>query len=167
MVLVNNATAAELLALPVSSKAETMRRLSHVLSRSLADEPFSDDLFDTLEEILNDCHDPRPADRGRKLDQLLVRLGLPLPRQQRRATPAPLLSKEEATTITNRFNRATTRLLQIVPHRLDWYPTEEMRRLRALHDERPAIDEPLAALSYLRRYAVAITVVLDLLGDDA
>lgn len=163
MVAVDTATAAELLSQPVSSTDETMRTLVHVLSRSLADEGISEDLIDILEDVLRDRPDPSPDDRGRKLDGLLVRLGLPLARRQQRPPSAPPLSQEEAARITDRFHRATAQLLQIVPHRVRWYPTQEVCRLLALRDERPAPDE---ALSHLRRYALAIVDLLDLMGDD-
>lgn len=62
------------------------------------------------------------------------------------------------------FHRATTHLVQVVPHRVAEYPTEEMRLLIALRDERPAPDNTLA---HLRRYGLAILDLLDLMGDDA
>ncbi|MGW8062262.1 hypothetical protein ACVV2G_08270 [Streptomyces ziwulingensis] len=43
-------------------------------------------------------------------------------------------------------------------------PTEELRLLIAPRDEETA---PGEALSYGRRYALAILAVLDLMGDDA
>ncbi|MFG2313155.1 hypothetical protein ACGFS9_31485 [Streptomyces sp. NPDC048566] len=54
--------------------------------------------------------------------------------------------------------------MQVVPHRVAVYPTEELRGLLALRDEQPS---PAQALSYLRRYALAIFAILDLMGDDA
>ncbi|MGW3118538.1 hypothetical protein ACWDBW_15610 [Streptomyces sp. NPDC001107] len=164
MVAVDNATAAELLGRPVSSGDETMRRLVHVLSRSLAAEGISGDLIDTLEDVFRDRPDPSPGDRGRKLDGLLVRVGLPLPRRQRRSKSAVPLSEDEAARITDRFNRATAQLVQVLPHRVGWHPTEEVCRLLALRDARPAPDQ---VLSHLRRYALAIVDILDLMGDDA
>ncbi|MFE7276891.1 hypothetical protein [Streptomyces sp. NPDC057623] len=140
-----------------------MRMLVHKLSRSLADDGISEDLIDTLEDVLRDRPDPSPEDRSRKLDGLLVRLGLPLARRQRPLSAAPL-SEEEAARITDRFHRATVQLIRVVPHRVRWYPTQEVCRLLALRDERPAPDE---TLSHLRRYALAIVAILDLMGDDA
>ncbi|WP_406003401.1 DUF6415 family natural product biosynthesis protein [Streptomyces sp. NBC_00829] len=163
MVAVDTATATELLSRPVSSEDETMRRLAHVLSRSLAAEGISDALIDTLEDVLGDRPGPAPADPSRKLDGLLIRLGLPLPRRPQLLKAAPPLSKEEAARITDRFRRATTPLMHVVPHRAAMYPTDELRRLLALRDERPSPDQ---ALSYLRRYALAIVALLDLMGDD-
>lgn len=78
MVAAGTATA-ELLSLPVSSDNETMRRIAHLLSRSLAAEGISDDLIDTLEDILGDRPDLTPAVGGSKLDGRLIRLGLPSP----------------------------------------------------------------------------------------
>lgn len=82
MVAVDDATAAELLRRPVSSQDETMRRLAASLSRSLAAEGISPDLIDVLEDILRDRPDPTAAVRYRT-DDLLVRLGLPLPQRPR------------------------------------------------------------------------------------
>ncbi|MGW2917695.1 hypothetical protein ACWDBF_07500 [Streptomyces angustmyceticus] len=53
--------------------------------------------------------------------------------------------------------------MQVAPYRVAAYPTEELQRLLALRNEQPA---PSEALSYLRRYAMEITRVLDLMGDD-
>ncbi|MFE0257274.1 hypothetical protein [Streptomyces sp. NPDC059010] len=163
MVAVDTATATQLLSRPVSSKDETMRRLAHVLSRSLAAEGVSDDLIDTLEDVLGDRPAPAPANDGRKLNSLLLRFGLPLPRRQQHTRSAPPLSTEEAARIATRFNRATTQLMQVAPHRVAMYPTDELRRLLALRDERPSEGEEL---SHLRRYALAIVDILDLMGDD-
>lgn len=159
MVAVDDATAAELLGRPVTSSDEAKRRLAYLLTRSLAVEGISDDLIDTLEEVLRDR--PGPASPGRKLDGLLTRLGLPVPRRQ--PPKVEPLSEEDAKRITARFNRATRQLVQVVPHRVATYPREEMSRLIALDSERPTED---VVLSYLRRYALAIIAVLDLLGDD-
>ncbi|WP_370418985.1 hypothetical protein AB8O64_11045 [Streptomyces sp. QH1-20] len=161
MVAVNEATAAELLSQPVTPGDEVKLRIAYLLSRSLADEGISDDLIDTLEEVLSD-RPAGPAACGRKLDALLVRLGFPLCRRQRPEV-APL-SDEDAARIADRFRRATRQLMQVVPHRVAMYPTEELRLLLALRDEQTPPDE---ALSYLRRYALAILAVLDLMGDDA
>lgn len=159
MVAVDEATAAELLRRPVTSMDEAKRRLVHLLSRSLADEGISEDLFDTLEEVLADR--PGRAARGRRLDDLVIRLGLPA-RRQLPPEVAPL-SDEDAARITDRFRRATRQLVQVVPHRVAMYPTEELRHLLALRDEQPGPDE---ALPYLRRYALAILALLDLMGDE-
>ncbi|MFJ3710374.1 hypothetical protein [Streptomyces sp. NPDC090053] len=163
MVAVDDATAAELLGRPVSSQDETMRRLAASLSRSLAAEGIAEDLIDMLEDVLRDRPDAAAAVRYRT-DDLLVRLGLPLPRRPRPPKRAPSLSDEEAARISTMFGRATTQLVQIVPHRVAEYPTEELRLLVALRDERPAPGETLA---HLRRYGLAILDLLDLMGDDA
>ncbi|MCL7381274.1 hypothetical protein [Streptomyces sp. 35G-GA-8] len=160
MVAVDEATAAELLGRPDTSKDEAKRRLVYLLSRSLADEGISDDLIDTLEEVLAD-RPGRPA-RSWRLDDLAIRLGLPACRQQ--PPEVVPLSCEDAARINDRFRRATRQLVQVVPHRVAMYPTEELRHLLALRDEQPDPDE---ALWYLRRYALAILALLDLMGDDA
>ncbi|GHF33429.1 hypothetical protein GCM10010218_13160 [Streptomyces mashuensis] len=160
MVAVDEATAAELLNRPVTPEDEVKLRIAHLLSRSLADEGIGDDLIDTLEEAIGDR--PGPAAPVRKLDAFLIRFGFPVPRQ-RPPKVAPL-SKGDAARIADRFRRATRQLMQVVPHRVSMYPTEELRHLLALRDEQPA---PEDALSYLRRYALAILAVLDLMGDDA
>lgn len=160
MVAVDDATAGELLSRPISDDDETHRRIRQTLMRSLVAEGISDDLIATLEEIFTDRN---PAVPKRRLDGLLARMGLPLPRRRPPAA-APPLSQEDAARITSRFRRATQQLMQVAPHRTWWYPTEELRRLSALHDEQPAEGEEL---SYLRRYALAITALLELMGDDA
>ncbi|MFE4534130.1 hypothetical protein ACFRKB_03540 [Streptomyces scopuliridis] len=162
MVAVDNATG-NLLFRSFSSEDETLRRLAFSLSRSLADEEISDDLFDTLEDVLGDRALPAPAGRARRTDDLLVRLGLPLPKRRHQGK-ATLLLPEEAGRITNRFRRATSHLMQVVPHRVAMYPAEELRLLIALSDERP---DPDRAVAHLRRFAFAILAVLDLMGDDA
>ncbi|WP_435244255.1 hypothetical protein [Streptomyces sioyaensis] len=144
---------------PVTEKDVAKRRLIHVLSRSLADEGIPDDLIATLEEVLSDR--PGAAAPARKMGGLLARLGLPVPRQ-RPPEVAPL-GPEDAARISDRFRRATRLLVQVAPHRVAFYPTEELRLLIALRNEQPA---PGEALSYLRRYALAIVALLDLMGDD-
>ncbi|MEU9120581.1 hypothetical protein AB0C96_12090 [Streptomyces sp. NPDC048506] len=144
---------------PVTEEDVAKRRLVHVLSRSLADEGIPDDLIATLEEVLSDR--PGAAAPPRKVDGLLARLGLPAPRQ-RPPKVAPLTS-EDAARIGDRFRRATRQMMQVAPHRVALYPTEELRLLIALRNERPT---PGEALSYLRRYALAIVALLDLMGDD-
>ncbi|MCL7376997.1 hypothetical protein [Streptomyces sp. 35G-GA-8] len=145
-----------------STQDETMRRLVLSLSRSLADEGISDDLVDVLEGILGEQTATAPAGRSYKTDDLLVRLGLPLPRRKPQVF-TPSLSEEEVARIGDRFRRAIAQLTHVVPHRVSTYPTEELRLLLALRDERP---EPGAALAHLRRVALAILNLLDLMGDD-
>lgn len=160
MVAVDVATAAELLSRPLSSRDEAARRLANALARSLAAEGISDDLIDTLEEVLSGW--PGPAAPDRKLHTWLGRFGLPLPRRQPPDALPP--SYEDATRIADRFRRATRQLLQTAPHRVAMYPTQELHLLLVLRDEQPGPDE---ALSYLRRYTLAILAVLDLMGNDA
>ncbi|MFD3909989.1 hypothetical protein [Streptomyces sp. NPDC058603] len=162
MVAVDNATAAKLLCRSYSSEDETLRRLASSLSRSLADEGIGDDLFDTLEDVLGDRAQPAPEGRVRRADDLLVRLGLPVPQRRHQEKATPLLPVE-ATRISNSFRRATTHLMQVVPHRVAMYPTEELRLLIAVRDERP---DPDQAVAHLRRFAFAIVAILDLMGDE-
>ncbi|CAL9359953.1 hypothetical protein SUDANB105_00643 [Streptomyces sp. enrichment culture] len=159
MAVVDDVTASEPMARPITTDDEEKRRLAHLLSRSLADEGISDDLIATLEEVLSDR--PGPALRSTRLDELLVRCGFPL-RRQPPPEVAPL-SDADAARISDRFRRATRQLIQVVPHRTAVYPTEELRRLLALRDEPTPRGD---ALSYLRRYALAIVAILDLMGDD-
>ncbi|MGW6604407.1 hypothetical protein [Streptomyces sp. NPDC055036] len=147
---------------PVSTQETTMRRLIDALTRSLADDGISDDLYDVLNEVLCEQAGPAPAAPGRAVNSLLARLCLPLPRRTRQHS-AHVLSDEEAARISDRFRRATTQLMQVVPHRVAMYPAEELRLLLALRDERP---EPDQAVPHLRRFALAILALLDLMGDD-
>ncbi|TXL87699.1 hypothetical protein [Streptomyces sp. IB2014 016-6] len=163
MVIVDNATAADLLSRPFSSQQETLSRLAFFLTRSLAEEGVCDEVFDTLEDILGDRAQPAPAQRVHRSDELLVRLGLPLPRRRYQEKATPMLP-DEATRISDRFRRATAHLMQVVPHRVATYPTEELRLLVSLRDEQPTPDQ---AAAHLRRFAFAILTVLDLMGDDA
>ncbi|AKN68737.1 hypothetical protein QR97_02000 [Streptomyces sp. PBH53] len=159
MAVIDDVTVSGRRAQPITAVDEGRRRLANALSKSLADEGISDDLIATLEEVLSDR--PGPVPRSTRLDELLVRLGLPL-RRQPPPTVAPL-SAADAARISDRFRRATRQLIQVVPHRTTVYPTEELRRLLALRDEpTPRSD----ALPYLRRYALAIVAILDLMGDD-
>ncbi|MFJ3212788.1 hypothetical protein [Streptomyces flaveolus] len=160
MAVVDEVTVSGLPSRTITTGDEEKRRLVHALSRSLADEGISDDLVAALEEVLSDR--PGPAPRGTRLDELLIRVGFPLRRQPLpEVTP---LSSADAARISDRFHRATRQLVQVAPHRTTVYPTEELRCLLALRDESiPSTD----ALPYLRRYALAIVAILDLMGDDA
>ncbi|EST31696.1 hypothetical protein [Streptomyces niveus] len=163
MVTVDNATAAHLLSRPFSSQDETtLNRLAFFLARSLAEEGIGDEVFDTLEAVLGDRAQPAPARRVHKSDDLLVRLGMPLPRRLHQEKATPMLP-EDATRISDRFRRATTHLMRVVPHRVAMYPTEELRLLIALRDEQPTPDQ---AVAHLRRFAFAVLTILDLMGDD-
>lgn len=159
MVAFGIAATTELRGRPVSKRDVGKRRLAHFLSRSLADEGIPDDLIATLEEILSGR--PGVATPARQVDGLLVKLGLPAPR--RRPPEVAPLSPEDAARIADRFRRSTRLLMQVAPHRVAFYPTEELRLLIALRNERPS---PGEALSHLRRYALAIVALLDLMGDD-
>ncbi|MFZ3557186.1 hypothetical protein [Streptomyces sp. BH055] len=64
--------------------------------------------------------------------------------------------------IGNKFRSAARQLVHTAPHQTTFYPADEIARLTALHEERP---DPDGALSYVRRFAVAISALLDLMGD--
>ncbi|WP_256076495.1 hypothetical protein [Streptomyces sp. BpilaLS-43] len=130
------------------------------MTRSLVAEGISYDLIVTVEEVLSDR--PEPTGRPSRLGRLLVRCGLPL-RPQPGPTTAPF-SEQDARRISDRFRRATRQLLQVAPYRVvPYYPTQELSLLVALRDEEVS---PGEALPYLRRYALAILAVLELMGDD-
>ncbi|MFJ5952231.1 hypothetical protein [Streptomyces noursei] len=136
------------------------RRLSNSLCRSAAGDDLPDDLFAALDYVLRD----RPAlDSGSPswCERLLVRVGLPLPPRDR-PEPAPL-PPQDAARITACFRRVTRLLVQIAPYRTGDYPTQQIARLCELEEERPAETD---VFGYLRRYAVAIVALLDLMGDD-
>ncbi|MFD3514880.1 hypothetical protein [Streptomyces sp. NPDC058657] len=163
MVAVDNATAAELLGQPVSDHETAMRRIVFSLSRALAREAVSEELVDLLDTVLMDPPFPGPAASGRhRGDGFLTRCGFPRLRRPQHTAPPPLTG-DEAARIAARFRAATAQFIQAAPHRIAWYPTEELRLLSALRDERPAPDQ---FLPYLRRYALALLAVLDLMGDD-
>lgn len=76
------------------------------------------------------------------------------------AHPAP----HEITASAERFRKATTDLVEIVPYLVRPYPVGEMRRLIYLSADHPHPDD---APSHLRRLALAILTILDLMGDSA
>ncbi|CAL9312665.1 DUF6415 family natural product biosynthesis protein [Streptomyces sp. SudanB182_2057] len=76
------------------------------------------------------------------------------------AHPAPHL----VTAIATRFCKATTTFVEIVPYLLRPYPVDEMRLLIHLSAEHPHPDD---APGHLRRFALAILAILDLIGDTA
>ncbi|WP_241518509.1 DUF6415 family natural product biosynthesis protein [Streptomyces sp. CB03238] len=76
------------------------------------------------------------------------------------ARPAP----HEVTSIAKRFRQTTTKIVEVVPYLVRPYPVEAMRRLIYLSAEHPHPDD---ALGHLRRFAVAILAILDLMGDTA
>ncbi|HBF84504.1 MAG TPA: hypothetical protein DD420_32625 [Streptomyces sp.] len=159
MWVVEEVAAAGPSAMPVTPDDALKRQVAFHLTRSLVAEGISDDLIATLEEVLSDR--PDPSAHTPLLDKVLVGCGLPL-RRQRQPDVAPL-SDQDAARITDRFRRATRLLMQVVPHRVAMYPTEELRLLIALRDEEAP---PGEALPYLRRYALAILALLELMGDD-
>ncbi|NGO48916.1 DUF6415 family natural product biosynthesis protein [Streptomyces ureilyticus] len=74
--------------------------------------------------------------------------------------PAPDLG----TVLAARFRKATTTFVEIVPYLVQPYPVDEMRRLIYLSAEHPHPDD---APGHLRRLALAILAILDLMGDTA
>ncbi|WP_159039809.1 DUF6415 family natural product biosynthesis protein [Streptomyces sp. TP-A0356] len=76
------------------------------------------------------------------------------------ASPTP----DEAAALAGRFRRVVDQLVQIVPHRVQPYPVDEVRLVNRLHAERPSAQE---ARGHLRRFAMAILDVLDLMGETA
>ncbi|MYW67170.1 hypothetical protein GTY65_24325 [Streptomyces sp. SID8379] len=70
---------------------------------------------------------------------------------------------EQLQQIGNRFRSAARQLVHTAPYRTTVYPTAQIARLKLLHEERP---DPDGALSYARRFAVAISALLDEMGDD-
>ncbi|RCG24079.1 hypothetical protein DTL70_12400 [Streptomyces diacarni] len=165
MIAVDDATAATLVRRRFSTDTETLVKYLGSMRRWLAaEEGIGDDLYNVLEQIVGERAQPAPDSLRRpKLDDVLVRLRLPLPRRCRRGS-APPMDPAEAARITDHFRSATTELKQLAPHRTAVCPIREIARLIALADERPPPDQ---AVAHLRRYAFAILDVLDLMGDDA
>ncbi|MFI7315707.1 DUF6415 family natural product biosynthesis protein [Streptomyces venezuelae] len=76
------------------------------------------------------------------------------------ARPAP----HEITAIAERFRKTTTKIVEVVPYLVRPYPVEAMRRLIYLSAEHPRPDD---ALGHLRRFALTILAILDLMGESA
>ncbi|MEU3091331.1 DUF6415 family natural product biosynthesis protein [Streptomyces massasporeus] len=76
------------------------------------------------------------------------------------ARPVPHL----VAAIATRFRQATTTFVEIVPYLVRPYPVDAMRRLIYLSAEHPHPDD---APGHLRRFALAILAILDLMGDTA
>ncbi|WP_243460106.1 DUF6415 family natural product biosynthesis protein [Streptomyces sp. M54] len=76
------------------------------------------------------------------------------------ARPAP----QEITAIAERFRKATTKIVEVVPYLVRPYPVEAMRCLIYLSAEHPHLDD---ALGHLRRFALTILTILDLMGESA
>jgi hypothetical protein len=74
--------------------------------------------------------------------------------------PAP----HEIAVIAGRLRAATTTFVEIVPHLVKPYPVDEMRHLIYLSAEHP---HPEDAHGHLRRFALAVLALLDLMGDEA
>jgi len=63
-----------------------------------------------------------------------------------------------------RLLHARHRRAEVVPHLMQPYPVDEMRHLIYVSAEHPA---PEGAHGHVRRLALAILTLLDLMGDDA
>ena len=74
--------------------------------------------------------------------------------------PAPDLD----TALAARFRKTATTFVEIVPYLVQPYPVDEMRRLIYVSAEHPHPDD---APGHLRRLALAILAILDLMGDTA
>ncbi|MFJ9085463.1 hypothetical protein ACIRL3_23880 [Streptomyces sp. NPDC102384] len=70
---------------------------------------------------------------------------------------------DELQHISNTLRSAARQLIHIAPYRTVFCPAAQLARLRTLHDERPVAEH---SLSYVRRFAVAISALLDEMGDD-
>ncbi|MFB8016952.1 hypothetical protein ACFC36_00150 [Streptomyces rubiginosohelvolus] len=141
----------------ITALDEEKRRLAHVVYRSLLPELIAYDLIVTIEEVLSDA----PAVDRRRLDDPMVRFDFPARRSRPPESAPP--SREDALRIRTRFQRATVLFKQIAPYRAPVYPTEELRLLRDLSNERPDLDE---SRSHMYRYALVLSALLDLMGDD-
>lgn len=111
---------------------------------------------------------PRPATRRTDLTALLVALRKSLVDETvyedleavlgEYASPTP----GEVATLTSRLREVLQQLVEIVPYRVAPYPVDEMRLVVRLGDEHPS---PQDAHGHLRRFALAILTVLDLMED--
>ncbi|MGI5397130.1 DUF6415 family natural product biosynthesis protein [Streptomyces sp. CA-251251] len=70
----------------------------------------------------------------------------------------------DAERIADLFRRSARQLVHMVPHLTLMYPTEEIRRLRTFRDSSVPADR---LVPHLRRFALSISALLDLMGDDA
>ncbi|MBU6529681.1 hypothetical protein [Streptomyces mayonensis] len=70
---------------------------------------------------------------------------------------------EQLLQITNKFRSAVRQLVHTAPLRTLVYPADEIALLKTLHEEHPDLD---GALSYVRRFAVAISALLDKMEDE-
>lgn len=76
------------------------------------------------------------------------------------ARPTP----QEIAVIAARFRMATTTFVEIVPHLVRPYPLDELMHLIDVSAEHPHFE---TAHGHLRRFALAILSLLDLMGDAA
>lgn len=164
MVAVAHEATGALVGESVSRDPDTLRRVAAGLSRQLAADGFDDGLFEALEDVLTAR--PRPVSGhvglvDRVVDAAADRLGLP-PRPPRYRPRPAAMPQDEVDRLDDRFRRATARLVQVLPHRVASYPTETVQHLLAVRDEHPA---PGAELARLRRFALALLDLLDLMGD--
>ncbi|MET7608955.1 hypothetical protein ABZS96_42725 [Streptomyces avermitilis] len=70
----------------------------------------------------------------------------------------------ESAVIARRFRKATITFVEIVPHLVRPYPLAELTRLINVSAEHPRVE---ATHGHLRRFALAILTLLDLVGDAA
>ncbi len=66
--------------------------------------------------------------------------------------------------IAERLREATTRLVEFVPYLVRPYPLDEIMRLVDLSAEHPISEH---AHGHVRRFALAVLALIDLVGDDA
>lgn len=71
---------------------------------------------------------------------------------------------EQLLRLANALRSAARQLIHMAPYRTVFCPTAQLVRLRDLHDEHPPHEH---SLSYVRRFAVAISTLLDEMGEDA
>ncbi|ULR48399.1 DUF6415 family natural product biosynthesis protein [Streptomyces deccanensis] len=74
------------------------------------------------------------------------------------ANPTP----RQAAAIARRFEEATAKLVQYVPHLVTPYPVDEVTCLVILSAEHP---RPEYVDGHLRRFALAVLTLIDLMGD--
>lgn len=74
------------------------------------------------------------------------------------------LDADEVPVIAEWFRAAATKFVEIVPRLVRPYPVHEMQHLIYLSAEHPHSED---ALGHLRRLALAVLALLDLMGDAA
>ncbi|MFF8387413.1 hypothetical protein ACF053_27770 [Streptomyces kanasensis] len=74
------------------------------------------------------------------------------------------LAPEQVLLIAERLRATTALLIGVVPRLVHPFPAEEMLRLLDLSTHHP---HPAETCGHVRRLALAVVAVLDLMGDDA